>query len=165
MAQITSDLSIDSQNWGLLVLKTYVFLSQNLCLWASFAQLIIWTFLFYAFAPQQIFTSIYKKNPRLFLKTKKIRAVFRKYLVIFLDFSLFCTLSWFSWISFDFIKGNVRNIMKILKKSKISKIHQKFSENSSNFFRFQKKIDDFFYIDRCKNLLRSECTYLERPNN
>ena len=75
--------SIDSQNWASLMLKTYVFLSEKQNLWASFSQFIIWTFLFYAFAPQQIFTSIYKKNERKFLKMKKVRATFRKFLKIF----------------------------------------------------------------------------------
>ena len=37
-----------------------------------------------------------------------------------------------------------------------------FSENSSNFFRFQKKTMIFF-IDGSKILLRFECAFLEYP--
>ena len=48
--------------------------------------------------------------------------------------------------------------------SKISKIFEIFSQSSYNFFHFQ-NFSLIFFIDRCKILLRSECTYLESPEN
>ena len=53
-------------------------MSELFTLWASFFQFIIWTFSIGPFEPQQIFTSIYKKNHRFFLKTKKVRDSFQK---------------------------------------------------------------------------------------
>ena len=48
-----------------------------LFLWARCFQFILWTFSMRAFEPQRNFTSIYKKNHRFFLKTKKVRDNFR----------------------------------------------------------------------------------------
>ena len=48
--------------------------------------------------------------------------------------------------------------------SKNQNIFRKFSENISNFFRFQKK-SMIFFIDRSKIVLRSEHAQVERPNN
>ena len=166
VSELKCHFSIDSRNWGLLVLKYYGFLSKSTSIWWRFSQLIIWTFLFYAFAPQQNFTSIYKKNERKFLKMKKVRATFRKFLRFFLDrkisifrkFSLEFVWKWKvlrSKIFENFRSKKFQNFhWKLYEKEifrdrkfsifSISKIFKNFSKSCYNFFDFQHFVLFFF---------------------
>ena len=126
-------------------------------------QLLRISFLASPSSPQQNFTSIYtKKMSKIFWKRKNIE-ILSEFLVIFWDYWFFWQLSWFSWISFDFSKEMFEISWKSSKNRKSKKIAKHFRKVSLYFFVF-KKIR-WFFIDRCKILLRSECAYLEGPNN
>ena len=122
-----------------------------------------------------------KKNHQLFLKTTKVRArknfgrIFfwdRKNFNIFQKssskigwkwkilrskiFEIFWDRKIFNWI----FNENFRKKSQKIKKSQISKNLKNFRKVSLTFFVF-KKNRLFFFIDRCKSLLRSDCAYLE----
>ena len=151
------------------MLKTYVFLSKNYALWASFFQFIISPIPFYWIAPQQTFTQSQKKSRAKILKILKVRDELRKnfrdfpiFFEIFDIFDIFEKFRFFRKFSIGSPIDNFRKNRKFSKMSKISKISKisknlgKFSESISIFFHFQ-KFSLIFFIDRCKNLLRSEC--------
>ena len=105
-----------------------------------------------------------KKIIDFFWKRKKLELFsenFWWFFKIFDFFKIFMIFRTFPLIKSKEIQENHESVQKNQKSQKITK---HFRKTALTFFVF-KKSRWFFFIDRCKNLLRSECTYLERPDN
>ena len=141
------------------------------------SQFILWMLGVRSFEPQWNFTSIYKKIIIFFWKRKKFEIFFETFFENFQIFPKFLRSKKskiFRSEKFRKFSKRIQQKFRNFRKSekienlkffsKIWKFFENFQKISRTFFIF-KKIDDFFFIDRCKILLRFECAHLEGPEN